>query len=328
MGPSLIGLDFKSAPPEIRQRFHLSSSKVEEIYRTFAKPVIVLSTCNRTEIYLWDQAARETIWQTLQTIFPDKEIPLGCFYEKHGREAVQHLMELAVGLHSMLLGESEILGQIETAYRIASENSAMMGDLGEVFRETLKAARKIRERSRIGAHSTSQTSLAVKEICRSYPSQGTKVLVLGQGAMASKLARALCYQGFKVTILARRITENPIQDVNYYQWNLLIPKLQEHSVIIAATTAPHTLIREEHIPWVRGKLLLDLAFPYNIERNLARKADCTIRDLEYFRKCSEANLGKKRNAAQAAMSLCQVAALRICDKLSISGETNYLENSL
>lgn len=317
MIPELIGLDYKSASPEIRKQFYLSSSKIKEIYETLVEPVVILSTCNRTEFYFLSNNEFETAEEKLSKIFGSRGIPHCCFYKKQGQEVVNHLLEVAVGLHSMLLGENEILGQIETTYQIASEIFPDGYDL-TIFREAIKTARRIRERTKIGTHSVSLTSLTVKEICRSYPAMhGFKVLVLGQGTIATKLARALKYQGFNVTLLTRRIPETPIQDVDYCQWNRLASSLQEHPIIIAATTAPHTLIREEHAPWVKDKLLIDLAFPYNIDRKLTQTEDCVIRDLDYFRQCSEVNLTKKRNSAQAALSLCRIATIRICDKLKI-----------
>lgn len=329
MALSVIGIDFYSAKPEVRARFHLSAKQIDYLYQWMHEPMIILSTCNRTEIYsdCPQQDPEVFLGDLLRRIFPGQRITFDDFYFYQDCAAVRHLLELATGLRSMLLGETEIKGQIEKAVQTACERVGDLRELGQIFRSALGFAKEIRNRSKLGEHSTSLTSLVVKAIEQFTGSMsGRCIAVLGQGEIASKLARALTYHGCSLQIVTRRLDNRNVQGANYLSWDHLEQALVDAEIVIAATSAPHTLIHEEHARVLQGKLLIDLAFPRNIETSLVEKAHCTLWDLEHFKQLSEANLGKKRSAAKVAEIMCYDAALGVWAKVQSSHGAELVVN--
>jgi glutamyl-tRNA reductase len=319
MAPSLIGIDFNSAAPEVRERFHLSAKRIADLYQLIQVPMVILSTCNRTEIYASSplQEADLFMQDLLSRIFPGETIPIDDFYLVHGEDAIRHLLELATGLQSMLLGETEIKGQIEKAFQTALQLSDDLGELAKVFRLAQSFANAVRTRSKLGEHSTSLTSLVVKAVeALDQPMAGLQVAVLGQGEIASKVARALSYHGCSLRIVTRRFAARDLRDADYLGWDRLEEALADSAIVIAATSAPHTLVHNEHARLLQGKLLIDLSFPRNIETSLIETAGCTLWDLEYFKSLSEANLERKRSAAKVAEAMCCDGAMRIWEKIN------------
>lgn len=330
----LIGIDFNSAGELLRAKHHLSQGQIETIYRDHSGPgeVLILSTCNRTEFYFNGLNRPEQAWDFLGSVFEGVRLDRENFYSCQGERVWLHLLQLAVGLKSMLIGETEILGQIRAAWRVQIESTLRAGELGEGFRKVLSYARRIRHQTHIGGHSASLTTLVIKELRRYVADFNTAaVLILGNGALGQKMAQAFLYHNVPVTILTRgpgaKRRPKPQQVVagarmifGHDQLDVLLPS---HSIVVAATGAPHYVLKKEHADILQGKFLLDLAFPRNIDPALADDARGRMWDLDYFEKISEANRQSKAAAIAAAGRQCIAAAEQIGEALYGSKNTDW-----
>ncbi|HYH03475.1 MAG TPA: hypothetical protein VEC37_10260 [Bacillota bacterium] len=318
---SLVRIDYNSATPELRARFHLNRQRIEAIYSQNLVPeeTVILSTCNRTEFYFWGTGMAEHEFSYLKSIYQEEINPQG-FYYTSGETVLLHLLELAVGLKSMLVGETEILGQIETAWQIAGGFGEKRLFLGELFKKAVVAARRIRRQTMIGGYSTSLYTLVLKELKRQGNTLGQRsALILGNGEVGQKLARAFCYQNIPTTILTRaRDSKKRVKPCNLVEgvttvfgYEFLEALIAQHDTIITATTAPHYIIKPEQCQWLEQKVVIDLAFPRNVDPEIGNLNNCVLWDLEYFARLETENQQEKAKAIEAAQELCRQAQQRI-----------------
>ena len=318
----VVGLDYTCADPELRARTHLTTKKVEEIYQQYLgnDDFIILSTCNRTELYYTSTVNIEAV---LPEIFGGS-LPEDA-YHYQGAEALLHLLELAVGLRSMIIGETEILGQIKSAWQLRRNNEATPSTICNLFRTIVSQARHIRAKTKIGGYSASLYTLVIRELKRELKEfKDGPVLILGNGLIAQKMAQAFLNHHVATTILTRTqkadSTFRPqpmlpgVRTVLGYQH--LNELLASHSVIVTATTAPHYLVKLENAELLRGKVLIDLSFPRNIDPQLRLACD-HFWDLDHFGAIAAVNTGCKNEAVALAKTLCVEALGRMQQKSTI-----------
>jgi glutamyl-tRNA reductase len=327
----LVGIDHLCPTSQYRERYHLSLKRVAEIYGAglFGKEMVILSTCNRTEFYLAGYGSEEAIWDALQSIYGPERFDKHHFHLRRGADVIRHLLELASGLQSMIFGETEISGQIDSAVQLAAKNGQPLAILKDLFTKVLGFARRIRVKSGIGTHSTSMTTLMIKTLKKEYNDLAMlRALVLGNGDISQKTATAFHYQGISTTILTRSRRRQPMMILSHvnivFGYRHLVDLIPAHDVIVAATSAPHLLIRQEHSGLLRGKTMIDLSFPRNIDPVIAHQGSCVFWDLEYFGRISSENRILNEQAAATARSLCYHAAEAINYQLKVE----YGERSL
>lgn len=317
----LIGIDFNSAAEAVRAACHLSPGQIERIYQNHSGPaeLLILSTCNRTEFYFYGLDKRQA-WRRLEKIFEGLWPERKNFYIYQDQAVCLHLMELATGLKSMLIGETEILGQVRAAWQRYLQSIPGNGQLGELFRKGLSYARRIRQQTDIGGYSASLTTLVIKTLKKAGARlRDESVLILGNGPLGQKLARIFLAHDLPTVILTRGLgvkrRPRPQQLIDgvriVFGYDHLERLLLSHSIVVAATGAPHYVLKREHARLLEGKFLLDLAFPRNIDPVLADIARGKIWDLDYFGKMSEANRQNKVVAIAEARCRCIVAAEQI-----------------
>lgn len=319
----VIGVDFTSATPETRAAFHLTPSQIIQIYQQEQLPEsLILSTCNRTEFYFLGLESVQTGLRFLETVF-GKSINPEQFYIYQESEAWLHLLELAVGLKSMIVGETEILGQIQAALQLRRGFGRFGREQGRGFERIIAAARRIRQQTNIGGFSSSLYTLVMRELKRVSPRfDNLSALILGNGVIARKLAQTFRNHRLATTILSRgngikrHAQPQPVLDdvKMVFGYDHLHDLLAAHSVIVAATAAPHYILKPEHSGLLQGKILIDLAFPRNIDPVLGLSDSCRLWDLEHFALISRANLKSKTEAVAAAKMLCASALERIVKK--------------
>jgi len=240
---------------------------------------IVLSTCNRTEIYAWvkeaDPAA-EQIWLFLEDL---KDLPAG-WTESHGKvlageEVIRHLFAVAAGLDSMVQGESEIQGQVKTAYQTAAGLGAVGPHLHGLFRWALEAGKKARATTGLSRARESFPRAAVRAVDAGLSGiAGKEVLVVGSGAMAAASLRALAAAQARVGVSARRLKAAEELANQFGAFALPIEALADALVsadaVVFATSAPHPLIGPTEIRRALAArngsplVLVDLGLPRNV----------------------------------------------------------------
>lgn len=280
-----LGINHKTAPVEVRERFSFSENAVPDALSRLRSlegvmEAVLLSTCNRVEIYavVEGQAGRalSQIRGLLAESSPDG-VPSEGFYELSSPESVTHLFKVASGLDSMVLGETEILGQLKQAYSIALSEGATGKFLNKAFQTAFNVAKKIRTDTNIQRGSVSVASVSVELAQKIFESLcDQRVMVIGAGDTSEKTARALQSRGAKSIMVSNRSFERAEllakeldgKAIHFDEWPTEFTKVD---IVISSTAAPHYLITRanlEPLLEARGSrplLLIDIAVPRDID---------------------------------------------------------------
>src|SRR5580698_2799152 len=202
----LIGLNHRTAPVELRERVSFTADQAQQAAEELRSKgvlseTLVLSTCNRSELYGVppESAADSTLaMERFFSSFHRVELRSldGSMYRRHDREAVRHLFRVASGLDSMLLGEAEILGQVREAYRYAHENGATGPVLNRLFQGALEVGKRVRSETELGTRPMSVASAGVKLAERIFGKMNERsALVLGAGTISEQVVNQLRDRG-------------------------------------------------------------------------------------------------------------------------------------
>lgn len=286
----LIGLNFKTAPVEVREELHFSEDQVKEFVRSIKKNdavagCVVLSTCNRTEIYFHlkdmhkDEGFEFMFNKILDFKILDKKIK-DYLYFKQDYDAVNHLFQVAAGLNSMILGEDQIIGQVKNAFLLSDHQHCVGPVLTRLFNRSFQAGKFVRSKTHINEGSASVSTAAVmlaKEHLKDI--EDVPVLVVGAGQTGQLTLRILLNKGFKNITVTNRTEKRarelahllPIKAVLIGELN---EQLIKNDLIIVATGATTPLIKvkalKEALEKRQGRpiMLIDISVPRNIEQKV------------------------------------------------------------
>lgn len=241
--------------------------------------LVILSTCNRVELYV---AATRVCFDTLETFLSETQnIPISeiapLLYRKQGEEAIRHLLRVAAGLDSMVLGEPQILGQVTDAYSSARRHGTTGKILSRLFQTAIQAGKRARTETAISHNAASVASIAVKLISQSVLDLGcARILVIGAGEMAELAVEALRKRGAHQVIVVNRTLKRAQELAQRWDGQAaaleMLPELLANTdIVITSTGAPHTVIQ---VPMVsqametrpdRSLVLMDIAVPRDVD---------------------------------------------------------------
>ena len=283
----LVGLNHRTAPVEVRERVSFTTEQsrraAEELRaRGILEETLVLSTCNRSEIYgVPPESSRESA-RGLSSFLSEfhavrAEVLSVSLYHHYDREAVKHLFRVAAGLDSMLLGEAEILGQVREAYRYAHEYGATGPVLNRLFQGALEVGKRVRAETELGTRPMSVASAGVKLAERIFGKMNDRsALVLGAGTISEQVVNQLRDRGIarllimnrsrdKADELARRVGGKVVA------WGEWETALAGPDVIVASVSSEEPVLRRDMLHAAmekrknRALFLMDLGLPRNIE---------------------------------------------------------------
>jgi glutamyl-tRNA reductase len=282
----VIGLSHHSAPVAVRERFAFAEGRVPETLQSLrnsgvADEAVILSTCNRVEIYAVTPLESTRAFIALREFLvtcQDYHDPLTDeLYTLSEPQSVQHLFKVACGLDSMVLGETEILGQIKKAYELARRGGHTGGRLNKAFQRAFHVAKHIRTETNIQRGSVSVASAAVELAEKIFSHLGDRaVMVIGAGDTSEKTARALLSRGARSILVSNRSPEKALalatelggRAVPFEDWSVEFANID---IVISSTAAPHYILdRAKLEPLMRLRrnrplLLIDIAVPRDIE---------------------------------------------------------------
>jgi len=286
MSVVVVGLSHRSAPVELRERFAFTEANIPEVLKSLrqtgiADEAVILSTCNRVEVYaatsLESSKAFGELRDFLARIHAYNDPLTDELYSLSEPDSLKHLFKVACGLDSMVLGETEILGQLKKAYGLALQNQCTGSRLNKAFQRAFNVAKHIRTETNIQRGSVSVASVAVELAERIFNSlKEHEVMVIGAGDASEKTARALLSRGARSVIVANRSfdrAQSLAQDlggraVSFDDWAREFEKVD---IVISSTAAPHHILdRPKLEPLMklrrrRPLLLIDIAVPRDID---------------------------------------------------------------
>src|SRR6266699_6187700 len=279
----IVGVDHTTAPITLRERLACSPRQVALVLQAaqqVARESVLLSTCNRLELYAVCSevsGSRESLLSVLSEIrqIPLAELEAHCFYYT-GKEAVSHLFEVACGLHSLVPGEPQIQGQVAEALEAAQDGNFAGPITSALFRAALVAGKRARSETGISRSAASVSHVAVRLAQRLFPSlHEACVLLVGSGKMSELAARNLCDNGTQRLIIMNRTPDHAVELAQRFgalhrSFLELAETLVEADVVISSTTAPRAIITSTLMQQVMAKrsgrslLLIDIALPRDI----------------------------------------------------------------
>ncbi|RME87717.1 MAG: glutamyl-tRNA reductase [Anaerolineae bacterium] len=323
---TLLGVSFKTAPLTVREQVAFAGEQLRSMLirlsREGCEEVVLLCTCNRTEIYAVG-APQDTLRRFLhQTCSLSHKVLLENFYSHENHVAVRHLFTVAAGLDSMLLGEPQILGQVKRALETAAEAHTVGPVLHRLFQEALHVGKQVRSRTRIGQHHLS-IGQAAADLARSFfDGQGVqprRVLIIGAGEMATLVARGLTQNGMGPVIVANRTYRRAQalaealggEAIRFEQVEACLPRVD---VVVCASGAPHLVLYREQVQRAlkardrRPLFLIDIAVPRDIEATVAGLPGVELYNIDDLKGVCDRALRHRQQEADRALVLITEAA--------------------
>jgi glutamyl-tRNA reductase len=324
----IIGISFKSAPIEIRERFTLNEFEIINFINSLIEKkkigkFVVLSTCNRTEIYF--HLVKESRVSNFNSIikafirlwnvsYETGEIKK-YFYAYYDKEAVKHLFEVASGLDAMVLGEDQILGQVKEAFRISSEKDFTGAILNKLFHKAFEIGKKVRTQTAINEGASSVSSAAVELVANYFEKiEKNNVLLIGAGKTGELTLKCLLKKGAKKVLMTNRdfakaqklsesiyVTAVAFKDINKY--------VTESDIVIISTTSKEPVITGtmiKHVMLGRNKrplLLVDISMPRNVEQNVKDIENVMLFDIDDLNDLIKKNYSKRVSEIENANKL-------------------------
>ena len=324
----LIGIR-KNVDINIRERLAISLSKqpkaVKELNKLYEE-VVIISTCNRTEIYISGCLGTEKeIRRIFEVLDWDISLLEYTFYLQ-GINVAKHLLEVVCGFHSKILGEDQILGQVKLAYELSLEHKAIHTKLLRLFEEAISCGKKFRTESKLYEIPVSASSIAVNEV---EEFGASSVMVLGYGTIGSLVVKyALGSKFEKIFIVVRNKDKVPdLKDdrVNILDFNEYREVINEVDAVISCTAAPHIVIKDDYINKDgRNIMLIDLALPRDIDETLSKNKRVTLLDIDTISKLDGNNKKLRNEKMNEYKFLVNEYLNEYRDWLNIRGVTYYI----
>lgn len=322
----VIGINYKTAPVEIRERLSFNEADLAVAIKKLntKKSIlenIILSTCNRTEIYaVVDQlhTGRYYIKEFLSEWFgmEQKEFsPFLFVYEDDG--AIDHLFNVTCGLNSMVLGETQILGQVRTSFMLAQQEGTTGTVFNQLFKQAITLAKRAHSETDIGANAVSISYAAVELAKKIFGSLANKhVLIFGAGKMGELAAQNLHGNGVKKVTVINRTFEKAQDLANRFSGIArtlaeLEKSLVEADILISSTGAKDFVISKEMMVKVEKKrkgkplFMVDIAVPRDLDPRIADLENVFLYDIDDLEGIVEANLQERKKAAEKIMLMIE-----------------------
>lgn len=303
----LVGLDYKTAPVALRERFYLADDSLHVALSKLKvgglEEVVIVSTCNRLEIFGLAEDADSSSRMIAAFLADSRNTPVkdldAHLYILQGRDAAQHLMRVASGLESQILGETQILGQVSHALAQAHNNNTDGTILSRLFTAALHTGKRARTETDISRHTLSLSHAAVQLVEQQIDlSTSVRVLVVGAGQMAELAVKALqAHDITDIRLINRTDSKAKILaaelGVQALAWADLTMALHDADVVIAATSASRPIIRAEHLLEASSEqrkqqlLLVDIGLPRNIDPNASELANVHLYDIDHLQNVVE-----------------------------------------
>ena len=328
---TVLGLNHKTAPVEIRERFNFSADRVASIMRRFRNfdaisEAMLLSTCNRTELYMVIDDPEEAVpvIKRLVKHLAGQHYSPEHFYHLSGTLCVRHLFHVAASLDSLIVGEGQILSQIKNAYQLSRTNDMTDTLLNTVMNKAIAVGKRVRTETKIAFSSVSVSSAAVDLAINILGDLSTaKILVVGAGHMSELTARHLIDKGAKTIIVSNRNFDHAHELAEKFN-GIAIPyremfnQASEADIIITSTGAPHYVLTAENLgPLLtertnRPLILIDIAVPRDVDPALGDMQGVTVYNIDDLENVVDMNKSFRTNEAKIAEAIIEeeIAALK------------------
>lgn len=321
-----VGINHKTAPVEVREKLSFSEhSMPKSLTELCSYPeidgAVILSTCNRTEIYAVTEDMGQGIKNIKEFLSRNSGVAIESLdkylyiYKDH--DTVRHLFKVAAGLDSMLLGETQILGQVRTAYELALNSNNTDRILNTLFQQAIRTGKRARAETGIDQHAVSISYAAVelaKQIFKEL--SGRSVLVIGAGKMSELTTKHLVTNGVSGVIVSNRSYDRAVTLARQFsgkavRFDDLFKYMEGADIVISCTAASHYVVHKEQVAAVMGKhpgkklMMIDIAVPRDIEPDVREVPGVTVYDIDALQNVVDNNLDKRKRLAVMAEAIIE-----------------------
>lgn len=305
------GINHHVAPVEVRERFAVANHEVAGVLENMRRidglsEAVVVSTCNRVEFYAASICPERTLGE-LRNFLEIRTGVAAPLYHHDTPRSVRHLFRVASGLDSMVLGETEILGQVKQAYATAADAGATSGTLNRLFQNAFRVAKSVRSETQITRGATSVGSVAVELAGKIFGGlDHRRVMVLGAGETSERVARSLVSRGVKTVIVSNRTFDRAARlageiggmAIHFDHWQNEFPDVD---ILISSTAAPHPIITRERLePMMRQRsgrplFIIDLAVPRDVDAAVNRLDGVFLYDIDSLQDIASRSLAVRQS---------------------------------
>ncbi|MBF0750633.1 MULTISPECIES: glutamyl-tRNA reductase [unclassified Pasteurella] len=357
----VLGINHKTASVSVREKVAFSDEKrriaLQQIkQQNLAQGAVILSTCNRTEVYLhhrqispqecdeWQRSAEK--WFANIHQIPLDEL-VSCIYVHQNQQAANHLMRVACGLDSLILGEPQILGQVKQAFQVSedyyqTENSPFSTELSRLFQKTFSTAKRVRTETNIGESAVSVAYAACSLARQIFESlQDLTILLVGAGETIELVSRHLLRHGVKKLMIANRtlaraeqlvdtlVTETKIE---VFSLENLQNALNQADIVISSTGSPNVLIHQKMVKLAQKKrhyspmLLVDIAVPRDIDENVEKLDSVYHYTVDDLQGIIQRNLNQREQASKQAEGIIAQECADFFEWLKVRQFSNLIKH--
>lgn len=288
----LIGIK-KGLDLPIREELTVRKSQLSEYNKRilgFCSEVVIISTCNRTEIYFNAEVDDETVIEKILNSLEWDKALMEYLFHSSGYDVTRHLMEVVCGFHSKILGEDQIIGQVKEAYNYSVQEGSVSGELHRLFQEALACGKEFRTKAMLFDIPVSSSSIvvnyALKKQCKNF-------MVIGYGEIGRLTVKYLLSREVsKVYVVVRdikKITDMEDERVIIVEFKDKSKIIEGVDCIISCTSAPHYIIRKEDINEEKNLLIFDLAVPRDVEASVGEYCNVELLDIDMISKIDDEN---------------------------------------
>lgn len=314
----VVGLNYRTAPVEIRERFSVSdqllNSSLQELSSSnHLLETVVLSTCNRTEIYAVANEAefgQDEIIDFLATASGiSREVFFPFLYIYYDQMAVRHLFRVTCGLDSMVLGETQILGQVRDAFLHAQMSKTTGSTFNQLFKRAVTLAKQAHSETEIGRHAVSVSYAAVELAKKIFEELSDKtILIIGAGKMSELTAKHLYSSGATRVLVVNRTFERAKELADKFEGHAFELKsldfaMKEADIVISSTGASSYVVMKEQVAHVmkhrrnRPLFLIDIAVPRDLDPEINKLPNVYLYDIDDLEGVIAANLEERKKEA-------------------------------
>ena len=337
----VAGLSYKTAPVELREKLAVHPSRLRchgcrlKLGGNLEE-VVVLSTCNRVEIYGVTPKVNGNVHRLFQNLSTGEVDFAPHLYVKEGAEAVEHLFSVVSGLDSMVIGETEITGQVKQAYLAAQEAKLTGRVTNRLFQTALQTAKEIRTQTGIGRGATSVGSVAVELAERIFDRDlsGKTVMIIGAGKMGEACIRHLAKKGARSVLVSNRSYDRALNLANEFggravRFDDCLQAMAEADIVVSSTGSPQTILHRDGVASVmagrgnRPLFLIDIAVPRDIDADVEQLDNVYLYNVDHLEAIMRENVRQREQELTRCRSILGERAAVLMARFTPAPETNY-----
>jgi glutamyl-tRNA reductase len=330
----VAGLSYKTAPVEVREKLAVHPSRLQchgcrlRLAGDLTE-VVLLSTCNRVEIYGVTPKVNGNIHRLFQHLSSGEVDFAPHLYIKQGAEAVQHLFSVVSGLESMVIGETEITGQVKQAY-LAAQAARLTGRItNRLFQTALQAAKEIRTQTNIGRGATSVGSVAVElaERIFDHDLSAKTVMIIGAGKMGEACVRHLAKKGARSVLVSNRSYDRALNLANEFggravRFDDCLAAMAEADIVVSSTGCTDTILHRAEVASViaarrnRPLFLIDIAVPRDIDADVDQLENVFLYNVDHLEAIVRENVRQREQELVHCQTILQERTEALMAKLA------------